>query len=137
MITEDKIREIKILELHKNIDNILDIIQYISIILSSGRNTMSVLEGKMRDEIHVITDSLSCVSETEYIKVTDTITVRHGDLEWYDGEKSTAEMVEMINKSGKLPTTSQPPLGEVIELFTQLAKDGKKVPIFRNGTWAF
>lgn len=85
----------------------------------------------MRDEIHVITDSLSCVSETEYIKDPRVhelrLTVRHGDLEWYDGEKSTAEMVEMINKSGKLPTTSQPPLGEVIELFTQLAKDGKKV----------
>lgn len=85
----------------------------------------------MHDNIHIITDSLGCVSETEYIndpRVHELrLTVRHGDLEWYDGEKSTAEMVEMINKTGKLPTTSQPPLGEVIELFTKLAKDGKKI----------
>lgn len=85
----------------------------------------------MIDDIHIVVDSLSCVAETEYI---DNIRVhelrlitRHGDLEWYDGDKSIKEMVELIDKTGKLPTTSQPPLGEVIDLFTKLANDGKKV----------
>lgn len=85
----------------------------------------------MIDDIHIVVDSLSCIAETEYIhnpRVHELCLItRHGDLEWYDGEKSIKEMVELIDKTGTLPTTSQPPLGEVIELFTKLVKDGKKV----------
>lgn len=72
----------------------------------------------MRDDIHIIVDSLSCVAETELIhdpRVHELrLLVRHGDIEWRDGEKTTAEMVQMIDQSGKLPTTSQPPLGELL-----------------------
>lgn len=85
----------------------------------------------MRDEIHVVLDSLSCISETKYIndpRVHELrLITRHGDLEWYDGDKTTAEMVQLIEKTGKLPTTSQPPLGEIIELYKNLVNDGKKV----------
>mgnify|MGYP003313977899 CR=1 FL=1 len=85
----------------------------------------------MQDDIHVVVDSLSCIAETEYIKNPRVhelkLITRHGDLEWYDGEKSIKEMVDLIEKTGQLPTTSQPPLGNVIELFTNLVKDGKKV----------
>ena len=85
----------------------------------------------MRDDIHLILDSLSCVQETELKndpRVHELrLLTRHGNLEWYDGDKSTAQMVELIEKSGVLPTTSQPPLGEIVELYTQLVKAGKKV----------
>lgn len=85
----------------------------------------------MRDDIHIVVDSLSCVAETELIhdpRVHELrLIVRHGDIEWRDGEKTTAEMVQMIDQSGKLPTTSQPPLGEIIDLYTDLSKAGKKV----------
>lgn len=33
----------------------------------------------------------------------------------------------MVEATGKLPITSQPPIGVVIELFTKLAQEGKKV----------
>lgn len=85
----------------------------------------------MRDDIHVVLDSVSCVSEIELKndpRVHELrLLTRHGDLEWYDGDKSTAEMVKLIEDSGKLPTTSQPPLGEIIDLFTRLVTEGKKV----------
>lgn len=85
----------------------------------------------MRDDIHVVLDSVSCVSEIELKndpRVHELrLLTRHGDLEWYDGDKSTAEMVKLIEDSGKLPTTSQPPLGEIIDLFTKLVTEGKKV----------
>lgn len=85
----------------------------------------------MRDDIHVVVDSLSCVAETELIndpRVHELrLLVRHGDIEWRDGEKSTPEMMALVEASGKLPTTSQPPLGEIIDLYTDLSKAGKKV----------
>ena len=85
----------------------------------------------MCDDIHVIVDSLSCVQDTD-LKYDSRVhelrlMVRHGDVEWYDGEKSIPEMLQMIESSGKLPTTSQPPLGEIIELYTELVKRGKKL----------
>ncbi|MCQ2362712.1 MAG: DegV family protein [Acidaminococcaceae bacterium] len=85
----------------------------------------------MRDDIHIVLDSLSCVAETELKndpRVHELrLLTRHGDLEWFDGEKSTAEMVKLIAESGKLPTTSQPPLGEIVDLYTKLVTEGKKI----------
>ncbi len=85
----------------------------------------------MRDDIHIVLDSLSCVSETELKndpRVHELrLLTRHGDLEWFDGDKSTAEMVKLIDESGKLPTTSQPPLGEIVDLYTNLVTEGKKI----------
>lgn len=84
----------------------------------------------MNNNIHVILDSISCVQETNLLEDERVhllcITARLNDKEWYDGDISPSELVEIIKREGKLPMTSQPPLGEVMELFTNLAKAGKK-----------
>lgn len=87
----------------------------------------------MRDDIHIVVDSLSCVAETELINDSRVhelrLMVRLGDLEWYDGEKTTAQMLALMKETGKMPTTSQPPLGVIIELYTSLVQAGKKVVV--------
>ncbi|HIU64848.1 MAG TPA: DegV family protein [Candidatus Avacidaminococcus intestinavium] len=85
----------------------------------------------MRDDIHIVLDSIAIMKET--VLSTDPrcheicLSVRHGDIEWRDGEKTLAEMFQMVKATGELPKTSQPPLGEFLELFTDLSKQGKKV----------
>lgn len=88
----------------------------------------------MHDDIHVVVDSIAAAEETA-LKDNPRchvlrLVVRHGDTEWYDGEKTLAEMFAMVKESGKLPTTSQPPIGHMLELFGRLAKEGKKVLMF-------
>ncbi|MDO4178030.1 MAG: DegV family protein [Phascolarctobacterium sp.] len=85
----------------------------------------------MFDDIQVVLDSVSSVLDTEWkddprIDVLRLVT-RHGDLEWRDGDKSEDELFEMIEKTGVLPKTSQPSIGEMIELLTRLTDAGKKV----------
>lgn len=83
------------------------------------------------DNVHIVLDSVSCAHETDLINDPRVhmlrLTVTHGDLEWQDGDKELSEMFALVDKTGKLPVTSQPPLGSVIELFTQLSKQGKKI----------
>lgn len=85
----------------------------------------------MHDEIHVVVDSIAAADET--VLKDDPrchvvrLILRHGDHEWVDGDRPLSEMFAMVEKTGKLPTTSQPPIGSIIELFTELAKAGKKV----------
>ena len=85
----------------------------------------------MHDEIHVVVDSIAAADET--VLKDDPrchvlrLILRHGDHEWIDGTRPLSDMFAMVEKTGKLPTTSQPPIGSIIELFTELAKDGKKV----------
>ena len=43
-----------------------------------------------------------------------------------DGEKSLQEMFAMVEASGQLPKTSQPGIGRFLDVFTELAADGKK-----------
>ena len=85
----------------------------------------------MSDNIHVVLDSVSAVTETDFIKDPRVhllrLVIALGGEEWYDGDKTLEEMVAMIEKVGKLPKTSQPPLGDIHELFTSLAKEGKKI----------
>lgn len=85
----------------------------------------------MNDSIHFCLDSISCVQETELVNDPRVhllrLTGRLDDKEWYDGEVSLQETIDMIKKAGKLPMTSQPPLGNLIDLFTDLVKQGKKV----------
>lgn len=85
----------------------------------------------MNDSIHFCLDSISCVQETELLNDPRVhllrLTGRLDDKEWYDGEVSLEETIDMIKKAGKLPMTSQPPLGNLIDLFTELVKQGKKV----------
>ena len=85
----------------------------------------------MHDEINVVVDSIAAADETA-LKDNPRchvlrLIVRHGDLEWQDGDKSLAQMFAMVEATGKLPQTSQPPIGSIIELFTKLAQEGKKV----------
>lgn len=85
----------------------------------------------MHDEIHVIVDSIAIAGETP-LKDDPRCHVlrliaRHGDLEWLDGDRSLAEMFAMVEKTGKLPGTSQPPIGTMLEVFTELSRAGKKI----------
>ena len=41
--------------------------------------------------------------------------------------KSLQEMFAMVEASGQLPKTSQPAIGRFLDVFTELAADGKKV----------
>lgn len=85
----------------------------------------------MHDEIHVVVDSIAAADET--VLKDDPrchvvrLILRHGDHEWIDGDRPLTDMFAMVEQTGKLPTTSQPPIGSIIELFTELAKAGKKV----------
>ncbi len=85
----------------------------------------------MHDEIHVIVDSTAAADGTSLKDNPRAhvlrLIVRHGDLEWVDGERSLAQMFEMVEQSGKLPTTSQPAIGSIIEMFTELSASGKKI----------
>jgi len=85
----------------------------------------------MTDNIHFVVDSVSAVLETECLKDPhihcERLVVNHGDEEWFDGDRSLEEMVALVEKTGKLPSTSQPPLGRLLETFTRLAKAGNKV----------
>ena len=66
----------------------------------------------MHDEIHVVVDSISAADETalkddQRCHILRLI-IRHGDLEWQDGDRSLAELFGMVEATGKLPITSQP-----------------------------
>lgn len=85
----------------------------------------------MHDEIHVVLDSIAVAGETPLkddprCHVLRLIT-RHEQEEWWDGDRSLEEMFAMVEKTGKLPGTSQPPVGHIHELFSDLAENGKKV----------
>lgn len=85
----------------------------------------------MTNNIHIVLDSVSAVTETEFINDPRVhllrLVVTLGKDEWYDGDKPIEEMISMIEKLGELPKTSQPPIGDIHELFTSLVQQGKKV----------
>lgn len=85
----------------------------------------------MHDEVHIVLDSIATADETS-LKDNPRchilkLIVRHENLEWNDGERSLEEMFSMVDATGKLPSTSQPPIGTILDLFTELVKAGKKV----------
>lgn len=84
----------------------------------------------MKDNIHIILDSVSCVMETELIKDSRIHLVRlvtaFGEEEWLDGDKTPEELAALVEKYGVLPKTSQPPIGELLELFSTIVSAGKK-----------
>ncbi|MEG2069712.1 MAG: DegV family protein [Acidaminococcaceae bacterium] len=85
----------------------------------------------MRDDLHIVLDSIAILGETPLKDDPRCheirLSVQHGNIEWRDGDKPLAEMFAMVEASGELPKTSQPPLGEFLDLFTTLVKQGKKV----------
>ncbi len=85
----------------------------------------------MHDEINIVVDSVAVADETALrddprCHVLRLI-CRHEGEEWLDGDRSLAEMFSLVEKTGKLPTTSQPPVGTMLELFTDLCRNNKKV----------
>lgn len=92
----------------------------------------------MNDGIHIVLDSIASAAETPLEHDARChilpLIVRHGAIEWRDGEKQTAEMFKMVKESGERPKTSQPPVGDFLDLFSELAREGKKViGIFVDG----
>ena len=87
----------------------------------------------MHDDIHVIVDSVSDVQDTDLMNHPRMhvlrLIARHGNEEWFDGDRSTAYLFDLVKKTGKLPATSQPPIGHMIEMYTDLVKQGKKVMV--------
>ena len=92
----------------------------------------------MNNDIHIVLDSIASAGETPLAHDARChilpLIVRHGAIEWRDGEKQTADMFKMVKDSGELPKTSQPPVGDFLDLFYELAKEGRKViGIFVDG----
>ena len=85
----------------------------------------------MRNDIRIVLDSTAVMGQTplkDDLRCHEVrLSVRHGRTEWRDGEKSLAEMFAMVEATGELPKTSQPPLGDFLLLFKELAEQGKKI----------
>ena len=85
----------------------------------------------MNNDIHIVLDSIASAAETPLAHDARChilqLIFRHKAVEWRDGEKTPEEMFKMVKESGELPKTSQPPVGEFLDLFTSLAEEGKKV----------
>ena len=85
----------------------------------------------MQDKIHVVVDTIAVSHETPLKDDTRChvlrLIARHGNEEWWDGDRSLEEMFAMVEKSGQLPGTSQPPVGYIHDFFSNLVQEGKKV----------
>ena len=85
----------------------------------------------MRDDIHILLDSVSVMCETELKDDSRCheikLVCRLGDDHWRDGEKSLEEMFEEVKETDILPKTSQPPIGEFTQIYKKLVEEGKKV----------
>ena len=88
-------------------------------------------DGTLNNDIHIVLDSIASAAETPLAHDARChilqLIFRHKAVEWRDGEKTPEEMFKMVKESGELPKTSQPPVGEFLDLFTSLAEEGKKV----------
>lgn len=81
--------------------------------------------------IKIVTDS-SCTMETEvrdrlHIHVVPLSVMIDGVLYRDDDDLSGAHFMEMMSSAKELPKTSQPPIGEFVELYDELGKDGSQV----------
>ena len=81
--------------------------------------------------IIIVTDS-SCTMETEvrdrlHIHVVPLSVMIDGVLYRDDDDLSGARFMEMMSSAKELPKTSQPPIGEFVELYDELGKDGSQV----------
>lgn len=85
----------------------------------------------MKDNIHIILDSVSAVQETDLLHDPRVhvikLVVSHGNQEWLDGDKKLEEMFALVDSSGKLPSTSQPPIGQILDVYNGLVNQGKKI----------
>ena len=90
----------------------------------------------MRNDIHIVLDSTAIMGKTPLKNDPRChelrLSVRHGKTEWRDGERSLAEMFAMVEATGELPKTSQPPLGDFLIIFKELAEQGKAFSALDN-----
>lgn len=81
-------------------------------------------------KVKIVTDS-SCnmapdMADKLGIEVISLSTMIDGVI-YKDAELSGKQFMEMMDKAEALPKTSQPPIGEFIELFDKLGEDGSKI----------
>lgn len=81
----------------------------------------------MMKKVAIITDSASYIPEEvrreKQIHMV-SLTVIFGDEVYKeDGDLSAQEFYEKVKTGGKLPSTSQPPVGDYVALYEKLAKD--------------
>lgn len=81
--------------------------------------------------IKIVTDS-SCTMETEvrdrlHIHVVPLSVMIDGVLYRDDDDLSGERFMSMMATAKELPKTSQPPIGEFVELYDELGKDGSQV----------
>ncbi|MDT2829668.1 DegV family protein [Vagococcus carniphilus] len=81
--------------------------------------------------IKIVTDS-SCIIDSERMKSIDIHTISlsimiDGVIYANQNELDSQEFMSMMEKSPSLPKTSQPPIGEFIDLYDELGKDGSEI----------
>lgn len=81
--------------------------------------------------IKIVTDS-SCIIDSKRLKEIDIHTISlsimiDGVIYANQNELDKEEFMTMMENSASLPKTSQPPIGEFIELYDELGKDGSEI----------
>ncbi|HOB29644.1 MAG: DegV family protein [Dethiobacteria bacterium] len=82
------------------------------------------------DKIALVTDSTAYLSEEEIAQHAITViplTVNFADGFIYDGLVDTNEFFARVDRSNKLPFTSQPAVGQFVEIYRALIEAGKEV----------
>lgn len=80
----------------------------------------------MKKKIAWITDSVSCILP-EVAKQNDInvipLSIIFEDNSYKDGELSSSDFYSLLKSASKAPTTSQPSIGEFVELYSKLKED--------------
>jgi len=84
-------------------------------------------------QIHIVVDSSAQISQEMFEMYPNlhevSLKVRVGDREWSEDQLSTAELFEFVKETKVHPQTSQPALGDFIEVCKPLIDEGKEIII--------
>ncbi len=94
-------------------------------------NIVGFERGLMMTKIKIVTDS-SCIIPEERLKQIDIHTISlsimiDGVIYANQNELDPFEFMTMMSNSKTLPKTSQPPIGEFVELYDKLGEDGSDI----------
>ncbi len=94
-------------------------------------NIVGFERGLMMTKIKIVTDS-SCIIPEERRKQIDIHTISlsimiDGVIYANQNDLDPFEFMTMMSNSKTLPKTSQPPIGEFVELYDQLGEDGSEI----------
>lgn len=94
-------------------------------------NIVGFERGLMMTKIKIVTDS-SCIIPEERLKQIDIHTISlsimiDGVIYANQNELDPFEFMTMMSNSKTLPKTSQPPIGEFVELYDSLGEDGSQI----------